>query len=927
MKYKKTLHMPQTYFSMRANLPLNEPKILDYWNRGGVYKKVLNKNKNNKKFNFLQGPPYANNKIHLGHALNMILKDTIIKWKWMNNFHAPFVLGWDTHGLPLERAVQNKIKNYHELSRNEFYVKAKEYAQEQINQQHEQFHQLGVLDDENYYATSSVEFINKQIELFNLVRQKGLVYRARKPIFWSYSSKTALADAEINYKDLESWSFYLTFKLCDNQILPQNTSLCIWTTTPWTLLVNKAVAINPQFEYVLVKNKNKHYVMGKDIAEQLITKFNFQDAKIIKTIKNEELHKLEYVAPFQEQKNPIIFSDHVTKDSGTMLVHVAPAHGTEDFALTRSYPDLLVENAIDEDGKVVITGNYHGMFYTKASDQIVSDLQEQNISLLAHKITHSYPVDWRSKKPVYYLASEQVFINLKPLAKNITSELEDVTFYPDWGKKRLNQMLTLRTDWCISRQRKYGVPILLFYDENKNIINHDDVYQSLLKKISSNTISAWYDLDINQLLDKDILKKYDTSKWTKETDIMDVWFDSGSVFYSGYDDNIEQYDLIIEGNDQYRGWFNSMMILSLIKNQTTPYKKVLVHAFILDEKNQKMSKSLNNVVDPIKIIKNYGADVLRLFFLSSEVSSDISFHNTFLNQTIEKYKKIRNTIRYILGNLNNVKSYDFLTYDQKESHIHFSNLELIDIYILNKLQKIHLEICKYYENFQFNKIVHTIMQFIINDLSAFYFDYAKDILYTQDPSLERVEQIKYTLFNILKVLLKILAPIIPFTCEDAYLNTNDFFLHHKYSLFLYDLELEPFINHQFDVNENLWNDFFNLKNNINQHFDQQQKAKELNTKQEMDITVFLAESDLAKNISLELLQEYLQVGSLKTTKSPQENKINEQVSWSFQKFNGLKCERCWKYFQAEKTKKYGSDILCLTCYNTVIKCDIDLKEE
>lgn len=913
MNYKKTLNMPQTLFPMKGNLSKTELKINEYWKNSQIYNKVLQKTSYQQKFSFLQGPPYANNNIHLGTALNIIIKDAIIKNKWLNNYHAPFVLGWDTHGLPLENVILEKNKDAQNWDRKKFYETTKEYAINQLEIQKSQFERLGVIVDKKYYFTSDIKYIEKQLNLFNELRKLGYIYQAKKPVFWTPYKKTALADAEIEYKEKESWSLYFTFHLSSNTKLPKETKLIIWTTTPWTLLVNQAVAINENFSYLLISYHDRHYIIGEDALFKLKKEFGWENYQIIKKLSSNDLLGLKYTNILTGQINPIVLSSHVTNESGTMLVHIAPAHGPEDYQLSHKY-NLKLVNAVNEDGFIICNNKYNKKYYEKAATLIVEDLIAMGNVVHSHKFLHQTPVDWRIKKPVYYLASKQIFLDLKKLVNYIDKNLDLIKYQPSWAKERLTKMLHLRQEWCISRQRKYGVPLIIVYDENNQIVNDNAVYNDILEVISKKGVLAWYDLPLNKLISNHVQQQFPVDKWRKEIDIMDVWFDSGSAFLAAYNDQMTEYDLIVEGNDQFRGWFNSMMFLSLALYQKTPYKNLLVHGFIVDKNQKKMSKSLNNFIDPIKVVNDSGADILRLFFLSSDIYSDISYNQQFIQQIALKYRKIRNTFRYLLGNLNDIKSYEFAHIN--EDSIYFvSHLLPIDNYILNKIQKLHIQIENFYTKFEFHKIINELFEFITNDLSAFYLDYCKDILYVEKSTSERVLQIKYVQYEILSILLKLFGPIIPYTCEEAYLSGNELFHNNKASIFLHNFKTSAFLDIEFKVVEKQWELFFKVRNAINQQIDILQKDQQIQTRQELELKLQL-DSSVAQQFANFDLKSYLLLANVVIIDQVQKNQM-QNFSFSLNKFSGEKCLRCWKYFSINDLKIFENDLLCLSCHEII----------
>ncbi|GAV22445.1 isoleucine--tRNA ligase [Carboxydothermus pertinax] len=770
MDYGKTLNLPVTDFPMRGNLPEREPEILEYWNSIDLYRKVQQKNQGRPKFILHDGPPYANGDIHMGHVLNKVLKDIIVKFKSMDGYDAPYVPGWDTHGLPIEqRAIKDLGINRKEVSPLEFRAKCKEYAKKYAEIQKEQFKRLGVRGDwENPYLTLMPHFEAKQIEVFGEMAKKGYIYKGLKPVYWCPVCETALAEAEIEYADKKSPSIYVRFKVIDGKgKVPEDAYLVIWTTTPWTLPANVAIAAHPEFDYVLVKTEKGEYVVAEGLLPQFFEATKLS-GEIINRYKGEELSGVVTRHPFIERESMVVLADYVTLESGTGLVHTAPGHGTEDFETGKKY-NLPVLSPVNHQG--VFTegaGKYAGMKIDEGNKVITQDLEASGDLLAMSFIKHSYPHCWRCKNPVIFRATEQWFASIDGFREQALKEIDNVEWIPAWGKDRIYNMIRDRGDWCISRQRTWGVPIPIFYCENcgKEIVT-DESIKAVSALFHREGSDAWWKYEAEEILPKGF--KCPTcggEKFRKETDIMDVWFDSGSSHVAVLEqpeywpDLRWPADLYLEGSDQHRGWFNSSLSTAVATKGKAPYKAVLTHGFLVDEKGRKMSKSLGNVVDPLKVIKELGADILRLWVASADYRSDLAISNNILKQTAEGYRKIRNTIRFLLGNL-----YD---YDHEKHRVPYERLLEIDRWVLAKLHRLIARVEKAYKDYEFHVVFHAVHNFCAVYMSAIYLDIIKDRLYVELPDCEKRRSAQTVLYEILDTLLRLLTPVLAFTTEEAY---------------------------------------------------------------------------------------------------------------------------------------------------------------
>lgn len=763
MEYKNTLIMPKTNFQMRGNLGIRELEFQKRWKDMDLYNKVLEKNVDATPFILHDGPPYANGDIHIGHTLNKVLKDFVLRYQTMTGKYVPYIPGWDTHGLPIETALAKKGVKRKEISLVAYRVLCQKFAEEQVNRQKVQFQRLGILGDwDNPYITYEKEYESNQIKVFAKMVEKGLIYKGLKPVFWSPSSESALAEAEIEYHDKKSISVYVAFNIVKQEGFLKDASLLIWTTTPWTLPANLAVAVHPRFLYSVLKVGTKKYLVAQTLIEKLTQILKWEHYEVLATFKGQDLEFIKYKHPLYDRISPIICGDYVTDSDGTGLVHTAPGHGEDDYRIGKKYN---LEVLCPVDGRGIMTekaGQFAGMFYEKANDAIVEQLKEKDALLFESHFMHSYPHDWRTRKPVIFRATPQWFASIDKLKDKLLKQADKAQWIPVWGKVRIINMISNRDDWCISRQRAWGVPIPIFYSEDnqpildKKLLDH---ISELFKKHGSN---VWYEREATELLPKGYTHKMSPNNiFKKETDTMDVWFDSGTS-HSILTKKGLSYpaDLYLEGSDQYRGWFNSSLITGVAAYNQAPYKKVVSHGFVLDGKGRKMSKSFGNTVDPVKIMKQHGADLLRLWVATIDYQSDVRISQNVITQIAEGYRKIRNTIRFMLGNING--------FNPKTDYISYSMRSKLNKVMTLKYYQIVKQVLSAYENYQFDKVYRVVVPFMTNELSAFYLDYTKDILYIEnEKDFERVS-IQSTIYDVVLGFLKLLTPIIPHTTSEAY---------------------------------------------------------------------------------------------------------------------------------------------------------------
>ncbi|MCI6926288.1 MAG: isoleucine--tRNA ligase [Butyricicoccus porcorum] len=770
--YNKTIHLPKTDFPMRAGLPKREPEFLAKWEEDHIYDTLMKKNEGKPLFILHDGPPYANGNLHLGHALNKILKDFIIRYKNMTGYKAPYVPGWDTHGLPIERqAIAAFGLDRHKVSNKEFCEKCKEFALEHVNTQRKQFKRLGVVGDwEHPYLTLTNDFVAKQIEVFGEMAKKGYIYKGLKPVYWCPHDETALAEAEIEYKDATCESIYVKFAVKDDKgkisaILgtTENVYFVIWTTTTWTLPGNLAISVNPYFEYSFVKVPNGEiYVLATDLIPSVAAAAGIESYEIVGTIQGSELEYITTQHPLMDRESLVIVGEHVTLDAGTGCVHTAPGFGADDFIVCQKYPEIPMIVPVDSKGYATEdAGKYAGMYYEKTNPVILEDLKEQGALLAVETIEHSYPHCWRCKNPIIFRATEQWFCSVDAMKDDAVKACHDIQWIPAWGEDRMTSMILERSDWCISRQRTWGVPIPIFFCKKcgKPIVNEKTI-KLVADLFREHGTSAWFDMDASEILTDDIKCECGCGEFTKETDTMDVWFDSGSshaAVMDERDDLTYPADVYLEGNDQYRGWFQSSMLTAIATKGTAPYKTVITHGMIVDEERQKMSKSKGNGMSPQEITKEYGADILRLWVSSADYRVDMKISKKMFKQLSQNYLKIRNTARYIMGNLDGFTVDQMVPYDQM--------LEL-DQWALMKCNDLVGRVRAAYDSYEFHTVTHAIHNFCVVDMSNFYLDVIKDRLYC-DEGLSRLSA-QTAIYRILDALVRMIAPILCFTADEIW---------------------------------------------------------------------------------------------------------------------------------------------------------------
>ncbi|WP_430607354.1 isoleucine-tRNA ligase [Enterococcus sp. AZ170] len=891
MKMKETLQLGKTAFPMRGNLPNREVEWQKDWEEQKIYEKRQELNEGKPTFVLHDGPPYANGNIHLGHSLNKISKDIIIRSKSMSGFRSPYVPGWDTHGLPIEQVLTNKGIKRKEMTLAEYREKCEEYARSQVDTQRADFKRLGVAGDWDHpYVTLDPTYEAAEIRVFGKMAEKGYIYKGLKPIYWSPSSESSLAEAEIEYKDVKSASIYVAFKVVDGKgILDTDTSFVIWTTTPWTLPANLGISVNPAYQYVVVNAYGKKYVVAKDLLNTVKEAIGWEEVEVLETISGKDMEYMTAQHPFYDRTSLVMLGDHVTLEAGTGLVHTAPGHGEDDYIVSKKY-NLDVLSPVDNRG--VFTDEapgFEGVFYDKANPMITALLDEKDALLKLDFFTHSYPHDWRTKKPVIYRATPQWFASIDKFRQNILDEVEKVDWILPWGKTRLYNMIRDRGDWVISRQRAWGVPLPIFYAENGEAIITSETIEHVANLFAEHGSNVWFKREAKELLPKGFTHPGSPNgEFTKETDIMDVWFDSGSSHEAVLRQRPEltfPADMYLEGSDQYRGWFNSSITTSVAINGVAPYKAVLSQGFTLDGEGRKMSKSLGNTILPDKVIKQMGADILRLWVSSVDYEADVRVSMEILNQVSEVYRKIRNTMRFLLANTSD--------FEPKEHTVAYQELRSVDKYMIVRLNQVIQEIReKGYEKYNFMQIYRSVMNFLTVDLSSFYLDFAKDVVYIEAEDNDQRRCMQTVFYQTAVALTKLLTPIIPHTSEEiwSFLKEEEDYV-----------QLSEFPGYQEFANQqellDTWAAFMDFRDNVLKALEEARNSKLIGKSLEAKVTVYPNEQihELLTAVDADVAQLLIvsdfEVAS-RTAEVPENVEKFDDMSILVEKAAGETCDRC-----------------------------------
>lgn len=943
MEWKDTLNLPKTEFPMKGNLPNKEPEIISFWDKINLYAKLREERKGAPKYILHDGPPYANGHIHVGHALNKTIKDILVKYQSMLGKDAPFVPGWDCHGLPIERNVEKELKKQkkdkEDLPKAEFRRLCREYASKFVEIQKEEFKRLGIIGNwENPYLTMKPSYQAQEIRELGRVFKKRAAYRGRKPVYWCIYDKTAEAEAEVEYEEKKDPSVYVAFELLESPFnIEGKVFAVIWTTTPWTLPANLGIMVNPEFDYVFYKTEKGTFIVAKQLLENFKEKTS-TEGKIIKEVKGRQLEFLEYKHPFIDRVSKIYLSEFVELSAGTGLVHMAPGHGQEDYVIGQRY-GVEPFAPVDDEGRFTKQAPQwlQGLRVFDANDKIIEKLEKVGALLYKEIIKHSYPHCWRCKNPVIFRATPQWFISMdKPLENGETlrgkaiEEIERIKWIPQWGQNRIKSMVENRPDWCISRQRIWGVPIAVFYCEECDWIADDgEIFEHIANLVENYEYGAdiWFEKSVEELLPQGYkCKKCGSTKFKKEEDILDVWFDSG-VSHSAVLKNKEwpelkwPADMYLEGSDQHRGWFQSSLLEGIASYGRAPYDSVLTHGFTIDEKGRKMSKSLGNVVPPEKVIKQYGADILRLWVVTEDYTVDIKMGFNILKRVADDYRKIRNTFRYFLGNL-----YDF---DPEKDKVNYKDLLEIDKWILSRLQDIIARSLKAYNEYTFYKIYHTVKNFFIVDLSAIYLDILKDRLYVYAPNSIERRSAQTVLWELLNAFVRLLAPILSFTMEEVWQHIKKIDKNSKESI---HLELMPKPNEEL-INKDLeetYKKLLEIRNDVLRALEEARKKDLIRHPYEAKVILSLPEEYkqfVEKRI--DWIKFFFTVSQVEISDNLEnlpvvlEGEEVEGAKIGVKHAEGEKCPRCWIYDLS--VEKNGQPI-CDRCKEQVEKMGLDISQ-
>ncbi|ABF32425.1 TPA: isoleucine--tRNA ligase [Streptococcus pyogenes] len=906
MKLKETLNLGKTAFPMRAGLPNKEPQWQAAWEQAELYKKRQELNAGKPAFHLHDGPPYANGNIHVGHALNKISKDIIVRSKSMSGFQAPYVPGWDTHGLPIEQVLAKQGIKRKEMDLAEYLEMCRQYALSQVDKQRDDFKRLGVSADwENPYVTLDPQFEADQIRVFGAMAEKGYIYRGAKPVYWSWSSESALAEAEIEYHDIDSTSLYYANKVKDGKgILDTNTYIVVWTTTPFTVTASRGLTVGPDMDYLVVKpaGSDRQYVVAEGLLDSLAGKFGWESFETLASHKGADLEYIVTEHPWDtDVEELVILGDHVTLESGTGIVHTAPGFGEDDYNVGTKYK-LEVAVTVDERGLMMENAgpDFHGQFYNKVTPIVIDKLGD--LLLAQEVINHSYPFDWRTKKPIIWRAVPQWFASVSDFRQDILDEIEKTTFHPSWGETRLYNMIRDRGDWVISRQRAWGVPLPIFYAEDGTAIMTKEVTDHVADLFQENGSIIWWQKEAKDLLPEGFTHPGSPNgEFTKETDIMDVWFDSGSS-WNGVMNARENLsypaDLYLEGSDQYRGWFNSSLITSVAVNGHAPYKAILSQGFVLDGKGEKMSKSKGNIISPNDVAKQYGADILRLWVASVDTDNDIRVSMEILGQVSETYRKIRNTLRFLIANTSD--------FNPATDTVAYADLGAVDKYMTIVFNQLVATITDAYERYDFMAIYKAVVNFVTVDLSAFYLDFAKDVVYIEAAnSLER-RRMQTVFYDILVKITKLLTPILPHTTEEIWS-----YLEYESEAFvqLAEMPVAETFSAQEDILE-AWSAFMTLRTQAQKALEEARNAKIIGKSLEAHLTIYASEevktllTALDSDIALLLIVSQLTIADL--ADAPADAVAFEGVAFMVEHAIGEVCERSRRIDPTTRMRSYNA---------------------
>lgn len=906
MKLKETLNLGKTAFPMRAGLPNKEPLWQAAWDEAQIYQKRQKLNEGKPSFHLHDGPPYANGNIHVGHALNKISKDIIVRAKSMSGYNAPYVPGWDTHGLPIEQVLAKKGIKRKEMDLAEYLEMCRDYALSQVDKQRQDFKRLGVSADwDNPYVTLDPAYEADQVRVFGAMADKGYIYRGAKPVYWSWSSESALAEAEIEYHDIDSTSLYYANKVKDGKgILDTDSYIVVWTTTPFTVTASRGLTVGPDMDYVLVQpaSTSKKYLVAGGLLDSLAPKFAWTDFEILSHHKGSELEYIVTEHPWDSDVDElVILGDHVTLDSGTGIVHTAPGFGEDDYNVGTKYK-LEVAVTVDERGMMMENAgpDFQGQFYDKVLPTVIEKLGD--LLLAKEVINHSYPFDWRTKKPIIWRAVPQWFASVSDFRQEILDEIEKTTFHPSWGKTRLYNMIRDRGDWVISRQRAWGVPLPIFYAEDGTAIMTKEVTDHVANLFEKEGSIIWWKKEAKELLPEGFSHPGSPNgEFTKETDIMDVWFDSGSS-WNGVMNAREQLsypaDLYLEGSDQYRGWFNSSLITSVAVNGHAPYKAVLSQGFVLDGKGEKMSKSKGNIISPNDVAKQYGAEILRLWVTSVDTDNDVRVSMDILGQVSETYRKIRNTLRFLIANTSD--------FNPNTNRVAYEELAPVDKYLTIKFNKLVEVFNISYENYDFMAIYKAVVNFVTIDLSAFYLDFAKDVVYIEAANSLARRRMQTVFYDILVKITKLLTPILPHTAEEiwSYLEFEE-----EEFVQLTEMPVAEIFEGEEDI-FSAWDAFMTLRTQAQKALEEARNEKVIGKSLEAHLTIYASDevktllTALDSDIALLMIVSQLTIADFADAPT---NAISfENVAFTVDHAVGEVCERSRRVDPTTRMRSYGA---------------------
>nr|WP_034947868.1 isoleucine--tRNA ligase [Gilliamella apicola] len=922
--YKNTLNLPETGFPMRGDLAKREPAMLQNWYDKELYQKIRQVKKGKKAFILHDGPPYANGKLHIGHAVNKIIKDIIIKSKSLSGYDSPYIPGWDCHGLPIEQKVEEQVgKPGVKVTSAEFRQICRDYAASQVELQKADFIRMGVLGDwQNPYLTMNYDTEANIIRALGKVIKNGHLVKGAKPVYWCTDCMSSLAEAEVEYYDKSSPAIDVKFKAVDNQAVANKFGITtnltiyavIWTTTPWTLPASRGIALNAEFEYQLVQINDKEcLILAADLVEAVMKRANISDWKILGSCQGDALELLRFKHPFLDFDEPIVLGDHVTIDAGTGAVHTAPGHGTEDFMVGQKY-GLEVANPVGGNGCYLPgTGaGLDGLFVFKANKVVVEILKEHNALLHFENIEHSYPCCWRHKTPVIYRATPQWFISMdkQGLRAQSLKEIKQVRWIPDWGQARIETMVANRPDWCISRQRTWGVPMTLFVHKETEELHPNtlELVEKVAKLVEQKGIQAWWDADIKELLGSD------AENYRKVPDTLDVWFDSGSTFSSVVRTRPEfeghEADMYLEGSDQHRGWFMSSLMLSTAIDNKAPYKQVLTHGFVVDGQGRKMSKSLGNIVTPQDVMNKLGADILRLWIASTDYSGEMNYSDEIIKRAADSYRRIRNTARFLLANLNG--------FDPVKNMVKPEDMVVLDRWAVSMAKEAQEQIIQAYENYDFHKVVQRIMQFCSIEMGSFYLDIIKDRQYTAKSDSIARHSCQTALYHIAQAMVRWIAPILSFTADEIWqylpmADKQEFVFEDEWYTALFTLPESEALNSEY------WAQILAIRSEVNKVLEQGRNDKVIGGALEAAVTLYADEAiataltKLDNELRFVLLTSQASVKPLQAASANAVQSDIQGLKIELAKAQGDKCPRCWHY----TTDNEPTTHLCKRCEQNI----------